>query len=218
MAMSLQLLKKLVAVHRYPRYVYGFWLRHTVRQQQKAIQAQVTQPGICAASSVVFYGVPIISVVQGSSIEIGERCVVCSDSRMTDLGVNHPVVMRTLRPGASIKIGKDTGISGGAICAAVQVKIGNECLIGANVIISDTDFHPINPLGRRYNENPLEIGAASVEIEDNVFVGTGAIILKGIKVGKNSVIGAGSVVTKNVPPDSIVAGNPARVLRKIQMP
>jgi acetyltransferase-like isoleucine patch superfamily enzyme len=158
---------------------------------------------------------PIVSIAKGAKIEIGENCVICSDPKLTDLGVNHPVVMRTLRPGASIIIGKDTGISGGSICAAVQVKIGNECLIGANVVITDTDFHPIDPTGRRYNTNPQEIAAELVEIENNVFIGTGAIILKGVRIGKNSVIGAGSVVAKSVPPDSIVAGNPARLLRKI---
>jgi acetyltransferase-like isoleucine patch superfamily enzyme len=213
--MSWQILMKLIAIHHYPRYVRGRWSFHLARKREKELLKKIRRSGVIVALNVTFYGAPIISIAKDSAIEIGENCVICSDSNMTDLGVNHPVVMRTLRPGANIIIGSDTGISGGAICAAVSVKIGNECLIGANVVIADTDFHPINPLGRRYNLNSLEISAMPVEIEDNVFIGTSAIILKGVKIGKHSVIGAGSVVTKDVPPNSIVAGNPAKVLKRL---
>lgn len=206
---------KLIALHHYPRYVNGVWLRYKARHQVKAFQEQIRLTGVIAPSSVIFYGMPIIGIVNESRIEIGENSVICSDSRMTALGVNHPVILRTLRPAANITIGRNTGISGGSICAAISVKIGNECLIGANVVIADTDFHAINPMGRRYSTNALEIGAESVEIEDNVFIGTGAIILKGVRVGKGSVIGAGSVVTKDVPPNTVVAGNPAKILREI---
>ena len=210
---------KLMKISHYPRYFHGQWLRYTIRYSNwlasNVIRAQIKQSGGVAPLSVVFYGMPIVSIEQGSKIEIGENSVICSDARMTTLGVNHPVVIRTLRPEAKIIIGRDTGISGGVICAAIRVRIGNECLIGANVVIADTDFHPLNPIGRRYNGNPLDIGAAPVEIEDNVFIGTGTIILKGVTVGKNSVIGAGSVVTKDVPPNSVVAGNPAKVLRRL---
>lgn len=209
--MSIEMLMKILKFQHYPRYFRGLHLRLSMRN----IRRRITRLGVISPSSVVYYGMPIISLEKGSKIEIGDNGVICSDPEMTALGVNHPVVLRTLQSGASIMIGRDTGISGGSICAAVSVKIGSECLIGANVIIADTDFHAINPDGRRFNVNSADIGAEPVEIEDNVFVGTGAIILKGVKVGRNSVIGAGSVVTSDVPPDSIVAGNPARVLRRI---
>lgn len=209
--MNLNLLHKLVLINRYPLYFKVLLLRYKLY----AIRRHIKRTGVSASSNVIYYGKPIVSIAEGSKIEIGENCVICSDPEVTDLGVAHPVVMRTLRPGASIVIGRDTGISGGAICAAVRVKIGNECLIGANVVIADTDFHPLNPAGRRYSRNPLEISAEPVEIGDNVFIGTGTIILKGVTIGKNCVIGAGSVVTKNVPPDSIAAGNPAKVLRSL---
>jgi acetyltransferase-like isoleucine patch superfamily enzyme len=200
-----------LAVNNYPRYFRGIWSR----TKRKIIQVQLKLLGVRSPWSVAYYGMPIISMERGSTIDIGENSVICSDSKIAELGVNHPVIMRTLRPGANIIIGQDTGISGGAICAAVSVKIGNECLIGANVVIADTDFHPINPIGRRYSKSEQDITALPIEIEDNVFIGTGSIILKGVRVGKNSVIGAGSVVTKDVPPDSVVAGNPAKILRKI---
>lgn len=213
--MNLLILTKLTRLHHYPRYFHAVWLRYINRLELANILAYIKRSGGSVSPGVIFFEAPIVSIAEGSRIEIGENCVICSDSKNTTLGVNHPLVLRTLRPGARIVIGKDTGISGGSICAALSVKIGEHCLVGANVTITDTDFHPIDPEGRRYNENPEGIGAAPVEIEDNVFIGTGAIILKGVRIGKNSVIGAGSVVTRDVPPDSIAAGNPAKVLRNI---
>jgi acetyltransferase-like isoleucine patch superfamily enzyme len=93
--------------------------------------------------------------------------------------------------------------------------LGKECLIGANVTITDTDFHAIKPEGRRFNGNPQDIGAEPVCVADNVFIGTGAIVLKGVSVGKNSVIGAMSVVSKHVDTNVIVAGAPIHLIRKI---
>ncbi|NOT14948.1 MAG: acyltransferase [Methylotenera sp.] len=202
------MLNKLLLIHRYPYYIRKLL-------EYRVLKYFVGLAGAKVSKRVRFYGMPIISMHKNSEIVIGESCVLCSRSDMTDLGVNHQVVLRTLRSGASIVIGNDTGISGGAICAAIRVEIGNECLIGANVTISDTDFHAISPIGRRYNQNPQDIAAAQIIIEDNVFIGTGSIVLKGVRIGKNSVVGAGSVVTKNVPSNTIVAGNPARIIRSI---
>jgi acetyltransferase-like isoleucine patch superfamily enzyme len=131
------------------------------------------------------------------------------------LGVNHAVILRTLRQNAVIEIGDDTGISGATICAAELVSIGKGCLIGANVTIVDTDFHAIKPQSRRYNSNPVDIATSPVRIGDNVFIGTGAIILKGVTLGNDSVIGAGAVVVENVPAGHIAAGNPAKSLRSL---
>jgi acetyltransferase-like isoleucine patch superfamily enzyme len=172
--------------------------------------------GVELGKDVRFYGMPIVRMTKGSNIRIGDRVVLCSDSRFTDLGVNHPVVLRTLHEDAQIVIGNDSGISGGSICAAISVELGNECLLGANVTIADTDFHAIKPVGRRFNGNSQDIGAAAVRVEDNVFIGTGAIVLKGVTIGRNSVIGAMSVVNKKVDANVIAAGTPARLIREIQ--
>jgi len=171
--------------------------------------------GVEGAAGVRFYGMPEVSLAEGSSIVLGERVVLCSHSHFTALGVARPVVLRTLRPGAYIKIGADVGLSGGVICAATSVEIGNQCLLGADVQIIDTDFHPINPLNRRFENRPEFIDSASIVIEDNVFLGAGVRVLKGVTIGRNSVIGAGSLVTHNVPPDVIAAGVPARIIRSL---
>ena len=172
--------------------------------------------GVRVGLTPTLYGFPIISISSSSSIVIGDRSVLCSDSRFTALGINHPVVLRTMRPGAEIRIGHDVGMSGTTICAAQDVEIGDLTLIGANVTIVDTDFHALDPEGRRYCSDESRIRCAPVSVGRTVFIGAGSIILKGVTIGANSVIGAGSVVSADIPPNSIAAGNPCRVLRQLR--
>lgn len=172
--------------------------------------------GVTVSECAIFYGKPIVSLAPRSQIVIGERCVLCSDSEFTALGINHPIVLRTLRPDAEIVIGADTGISGGSFCAASSIRIGHSCLLGANITIADTDFHAIAPVNRRYNQRPEEIGVAPVVIGNNVFIGTNSTILKGVHIGDNSVIGAGSIVTTSLPENVIAAGVPAKVIQTIE--
>jgi acetyltransferase-like isoleucine patch superfamily enzyme len=171
--------------------------------------------GVQLAAGARVIGLPIFSTRRGGSIRIGRGVVLCSRSRETALGVNHPVVLRVMAPGGEIEIGEDTGISGGSICAQRSVRIGRNCLFGANVLVSDTDFHAIAPEGRRRERDPARIGCAPVVIEDDVFLGAGAVVLKGVRVGAGAIVGAGAVVTHDVPARCIVAGNPARVVGRV---
>ena len=101
-----------------------------------------------------------------------------------------------------------------AITSASTVCIGSNVLLGSGVRIFDTDFRPISANDRK--KGILDcIKTAPVKIEDNVFIGTDTIILKGVTIGPNSVIGAGSVVTTNVPSNEIWAGNPAHKLKEV---
>jgi acetyltransferase-like isoleucine patch superfamily enzyme len=166
--------------------------------------------GVRFGQRLVLYGRPLVSMVPTSHIIIGNRVVLCSQSRYTALGVNHPVVLRTLKSNARIEIGDDVGISGGTICAAEAVTIGACTMFGANVTVVDNDFHPLTSTNRRYcNEG---IRSAPVVIGRNVFVGTGAVILKGVHIGDNSIIGASSVVTSDLPANVIAAGNPCKTI------
>jgi acetyltransferase-like isoleucine patch superfamily enzyme len=171
--------------------------------------------GVSCGLGVVFHGMPIISMEAGSSIVIGDRASVISDSRFTALGVSHPVVLRTLRTGAAMVIGADVGMSGTSICAAHSITIGDQTMIGADVMIADTDFHPLAPTGRRFVKDFDKIDVSAVNIGKNVFIGAKSIVLKGVTIGDNSVIGAGSVVSKDIPPGCIAAGNPCRVIRTL---
>jgi len=170
--------------------------------------------GVALGRGVVLYGPPVVSRFARSEIQIGSHVVLCSWSRYTALGVNHATVLRTLARGARLTIGNHVGISGGTICAAESVSIGDYTMLGANVTVADTDFHPLAALNRRYSEAGVE--ARPVVIGKNVFLGTGSLVLKGVRIGDNSVIGAGSVVTRDIPADVVAAGNPCRVIRGIE--
>ncbi len=101
-------------------------------------------------------------------------------------------------------------MTGASLCAAERITIGDNVVIGANSSIMDTDFHPLNPQTRK--ERPQDAKTAPVVVEDDVFIGMNALILKGVTLGKGCVIGAGSVVTRSIPSMVIAAGNPARVI------
>jgi acetyltransferase-like isoleucine patch superfamily enzyme len=106
-------------------------------------------------------------------------------------------------------IGDDVGMSGCSITAENQIKIGNRVLVGAGALIIDSDAHPLSPEDRATRQSAR---TAPIEIQDDVFIGARAIILKGVRIGYGAVVGAGAVVAKNVPARAIVAGNPARVV------
>jgi acetyltransferase-like isoleucine patch superfamily enzyme len=112
-----------------------------------------------------------------------------------------------------MEVGANFAMTGGTLCAAEQITIGDNVTIGANCIIVDTDFHPLEVENRRLN--PQDAKTAPIVIEDDVFIGMNCLVLKGVHIGKGSVIGAGSVVTRDVPAGVIVAGNPARIIREL---
>lgn len=160
-------------------------------------------------------GLPITETADGSTIEIGNGVTLVSDSRWTALGVARPVILRTLASGARISIGNGTGMSGTTICAAVAVTVGDRVLIGADVLIADTDFHPVDSTPRTGRPVPPGRLEDRVKIEDDTFIGARSIVLRGVTIGRGSAIGAGSVVTKNIPAGVVAAGSPARVLREV---
>ena len=113
--------------------------------------------------------------------------------------------------GKYLRIGARTFINFNFIALDVAaITIGDDVQIGPNVQLL-TPTHPVEPGPRR---DKLE-AAQPISVGDNVWIGGGAIILPGVSVGENSVIGAGSVATKDIPPNVVAVGNPARVIRSL---
>jgi acetyltransferase-like isoleucine patch superfamily enzyme len=101
------------------------------------------------------------------------------------------------------------------ISVAKSVRIGDDTLIAGDVAIFDNISHPISP-AKRLARAPITAGdVAPVVIGRNVWIGIGSIVLRGVTIGDNSIVAAGSVVTKSVPPNTLVAGNPAVPIKEI---
>ena len=160
-----------------------------------------------------FYGIPVIQKHRSSWISFGPGLQLRSTLGSNPLGPNHPVMLSTLNEGARLEVGANFAMTGGALCAAECILIGDNVAIGANTTVIDTDFHPLDPEQRK--SHPQGGKNVGVTIEDNVFIGMNCLILKGVRVGTGSVIGAGSVVSRDVLPNTLVAGNPAVQIREI---
>jgi acetyltransferase-like isoleucine patch superfamily enzyme len=126
-----------------------------------------------------------------------------------------------VEPNGRMSIGDDTQLIGPVFMCAEEIRVGARCVLSYNVTIADCDFHPLDPEGRRQdaianapfgdrNSRPPLI-TQPVIIEDDVWVGIGAIILKGVRVGRGATIAAGAVVSHDVPAGALVIGNPAIV-------
>ena len=125
---------------------------------------------------------------------------------------NGTVRLQARNDDSHIQVGAGTYFSNNVqVIAESSVTIGAHCLIGDAVIIFDSDFHHLSAEGR----HRLPGAVAPVVIEDNVFIGSRVIILKGVTIGKDCVIGAGSVVVCSIPPGVIAAGNPAHIIRSL---
>lgn len=148
-------------------------------------------------------------------IIIGENFKCNNRLQSNSIGIFQPCYFNVRASGSRIIIGNNVGISGSTINSTTTITIGDNTIIGSGCLISDTDSHPIHANDRlrpdwtKYTKSkPIFIGA-------NVFIGGRSIIMKGVVIGDGAVVGAGSVVTKDVPANAIVAGNPARVIKMI---
>jgi len=167
--------------------------------------------GIKIGKRYRFFSRPVAVRIYQSRITIGNNCSFRSDFSSNLIGVNRKCIIATVKREAEISIGNNAGFSGTVIAAAGSIKIGNNVLCGANTTITDFDWHGIMPDKRQSLPD-----AKPVIIEDNVWIGLNSVVLKGVRIGKNSVIGANSLVTKDIPENVIAAGNPCRILKKIE--
>ena len=159
--------------------------------------------GITNSSTWIFKGRPFIRVGgKGSSISIGRNFMAVSRLKDNPIGVFQRATIRTVANGAEIVIGDDVGVSGAVICAAKSIRIGNRVKIGSGALTVDSDLHALDPVERA--KGGLNGKCAPIVIEDDVFIGARAIILKGVTIGKGVIIGAGAVVRGDVPAGGMV--------------
>jgi acetyltransferase-like isoleucine patch superfamily enzyme len=197
----------------------GWFYEHLFRYRNKCniylfnnlIHLICNVKGVKIGGNVVFNGLPLIRRYENSRILIGDNCRFNSAKNSVQIGLQRPCTFVTLRKNSEIIFGNSSGATGVVLLAAKKILIGNNVLIGANSTIMDTDFHNSDPVKRHQNG---DIPARPVIIEDNVFIGFNCVILKGVTIGENSVIGANSLVISSIPKNSIAIGNPCKVVMK----
>ena len=153
------------------------------------------RPRFQRAGVVTVHGGWLLPTIEnrGGRIEIGNAALF-------------PGVRLEVWKGAEISIGNGTYLNRNTeVVAAQSVRIGRDCMIARDVLIMDTDQHALPG-------QPLQI--APVVVEDRVWIGARAIILKGVHLGHDSIVGAGAIVTRSVPPHTVVVGPPARPIRQ----
>lgn len=162
---------------------------------------------------VRYNGFTVVYPFPDSSISIGKGTTFNSTSLSNLLGIYQRCIV-VARYGGKVKIGKNCGISGSTIYSMRSIEIGDNVLIGANCKIIDNDFHPLSSDIREKSTGKDGVLTKPVKIGDSCFIGTNSIILKGSILGRNCVVGAGSVVCGVFPDGVIIAGNPAKIIRK----
>ncbi len=168
--------------------------------------------GIKLGNNCKFYGVPIFRRSPGSTIMIGHDSRFISAKWANLIGINRQCIISTLRKTAELNIGQNCGFSSTVIAAMDSITIGQNVLCGANVTITDTDWHSIDLNKRKDGESGK---CAPIIIENNVWLGLGVTVLKGVTIGEGAVVGAGSIVNQSLPKGWIACGQPARPIKLI---
>lgn len=172
--------------------------------------------------NLLLKGMPVIFNKGGAKLKIGDNVTVKSSFLSNLVGLYSRTIIVTRAPGAVIEIGDNVGISGATIYARKGIYIGKNTCIGGNCKILDNDFHPINMEDRINLLNDVHGGdsdlipSREIHIGKNCFLGCNSIILKGTVLGDGCVVGAGAVVSGKFEDNYVIAGNPAKVIKKLE--
>lgn len=162
--------------------------------------------GIRYGNDIRFMGLMKFKRSNKSSITIGNHCIFRSKRTSNLIGINRPCIVTALMPNSKLNIGDYCGFSGTVIGCFNEINIGNHVRCGANTLITDSDWHMDDD----------RVGKSKpINIDDYVWLGVNVTVLKGVSIGENSVIGAGSVVVSDIPSHVIAAGNPCKVIKNL---
>lgn len=169
---------------------------------------------ISVGSTPIFHGIIKFSCEKKNSITLGNNIVINSGAKYNPIGGDTRAILRTVRDG-TITIMNNVGISNSCVLSGGGgIVIEDNVLIGGGCKIYDNDFHSLN-YNNRISAFDSDIISRKVLLKEGCFIGAFSIILKGVTIGKHSIVGAGSVVTKSIPDYEIWGGNPAVFIRKL---
>lgn len=158
-------------------------------------------------------GIPILDIMRNARVTIGDNFSISNDPHSSHVGYLRSKLC--VHNDATLTIGHNSGINGVTIDVRNSITIGDFVKIGGDTVITDNDSHSLDPVIRRMPGEWVNAISKPIVISDDVFIGTRCIILKGVTIGQGSIIAAGSVVSRNVPPYEIWGGNPAIFIKQI---
>lgn len=171
--------------------------------------------GIRYGKRLVVHGHVRANIGRNAEVSIGDNFCFLSGRTLNPLSRNIQGSI-CVNNDAKLIIGNNVGVSSVVFRSHKCIQIGNHVDIGANTVIMDSDAHSMNYLDRRDIHNDMANKKDKpVSIGNDVLIGMNCMILKGVSIGDRCVVGAGSVVTRSVPNDCIVAGNPAKIIKSM---
>ncbi len=154
-------------------------------------------------------------IIRGKGkLSLGKHVMINSNRTANPVGLGYNTMIYVSK-NAQIKLNDKVGLTNNLLYAIEYIEIGDYTLIGGGTQIFDSDFHSLNPFIRNSGTDSKRI-TKPVIIESRCFIGANCIILKGVRIGSNSVVAAGSIVSKSIPPNEIWGGNPARFIKKLK--
>lgn len=194
-------------------------IKNRITRRRKVLKCNSRFPRLGLRANKIKYGKklrligwPFIFRYPGAKIEIGDEVTINSSFFSNLIGLYQRTII-VARGDGEIQIGDKVGISGSTLYARKRIVVGDGTLIGANTKIFDNDFHSL-VLEERMADDYSHLTTKPVEIGKHVFIGCNCIILKGTKLGDGCVVGAGSVVHGEFEEGTVLAGNPAQVIKR----
>lgn len=182
---------------------------------KKVIYMLIKKNNIIFGKGIIFRKYPYVYIHKNAKLIIGNNVTINSSNNGYHLNMFNRCKLMADKPGAIIEIGDNTRFHGSCIHAYKKVQIGKNCLIAANCQIIDGNGHDISfpDVENRINTKG---DSKDVIIEDNVWLGTGVVVLPGVTIGYGSIISANSVVHTNIPPMVVAGGNPIKIIKKFE--
>ena len=170
--------------------------------------------GIRFGEKLMVVGSPALFIEQNSKVSFGDECVI-SNGGVNPLCVDRRTVI-FCKKGACISVGNHCGFSSTTFFIFKSLSIGSNVLVGGNVVFMDTDAHSLDwRIRRDWHKDSQCHEDKGIVVGDDTFIGMDTTILKGVHIGSRVVIGAGSLVTSDIPDDCVAAGRPAKVIRML---